>query len=579
MAKSINAILNLKDNMSGGLFKVTTNLRGLDKESQKTARSFVAQTHKIKKSIDSIASKTKTFLKASGLALGGLALKKGFSEAFDLEGYRMQLETATKDTQKAGEIMTYAINLANKTPFEGGELVNAAAKFESMGMSAEYWLKRTGDMAAATNKSFDQATEALIDAQTGELERLKEFGIKKADIMAKADEMYGKKNSVVNNKGQITDLKNFNEALVVLMEEKFSGGMEKQASTVKGLWSTITGITKSGLASIVGMQQDGTVKSGSMLDHLKEKLKSVADRMTQWQQDGTIDKIADKFTKGFDKMYNIVAKFFKFISKHKTALKALAAGFISLKAASGALDIFKKAKEAVDIFKLFKGGKLKLPNISPKVMLISGAVAAIGAGLYLIYKNWDKISAHINENYPNIAAFMENAKSLLGGIGKAGIWIVDKVLKVGSALFKNTVEIVKEFVNLLKLLGEGLLKIGEMGAKPFNWVWQQGKNFWQGLTGTYDDDEPKRPKKPGHNALGTPYWGGGPTYINERGGEIVDLPRGTRIIPHDKSRKIANGANISVYVTVEGNIIGNSEYADYMGERVCQKILTELKKM
>ena len=36
-------------------------------------------------------------------------------------------------------------------------------------------------------------------------------------------------------------------------------------------------------------------------------------------------------------------------------------------------------------------------------------------------------------------------------------------------------------------------------------------------------------------ATGTDYFGGGLTWINEEGGEIVDLPRGTRIIPHDKS--------------------------------------------
>lgn len=39
----------------------------------------------------------------------------------------------------------------------------------------------------------------------------------------------------------------------------------------------------------------------------------------------------------------------------------------------------------------------------------------------------------------------------------------------------------------------------------------------------------------GGHATGTDYFGGGLTWINEEGGEIVDLPRGTRIIPHDKS--------------------------------------------
>lgn len=39
----------------------------------------------------------------------------------------------------------------------------------------------------------------------------------------------------------------------------------------------------------------------------------------------------------------------------------------------------------------------------------------------------------------------------------------------------------------------------------------------------------------GHNATGTAAWSGGPTFVHERGGEIIDLPSGTRIYPHDKS--------------------------------------------
>lgn len=39
----------------------------------------------------------------------------------------------------------------------------------------------------------------------------------------------------------------------------------------------------------------------------------------------------------------------------------------------------------------------------------------------------------------------------------------------------------------------------------------------------------------GQFASGTDYFEGGTALINEKGGEIVDLPRGTRIIPHDQS--------------------------------------------
>lgn len=46
----------------------------------------------------------------------------------------------------------------------------------------------------------------------------------------------------------------------------------------------------------------------------------------------------------------------------------------------------------------------------------------------------------------------------------------------------------------------------------------------------------------GANANGTSNWRGGLTRINERGGEIVDLPSGTRIIPHDVSNRMVDQA-------------------------------------
>jgi phage-related protein len=40
-------------------------------------------------------------------------------------------------------------------------------------------------------------------------------------------------------------------------------------------------------------------------------------------------------------------------------------------------------------------------------------------------------------------------------------------------------------------------------------------------------------------AKGDNHWKGGLVNINEKGGELVDLPRGSRIYPHDQSIKMA----------------------------------------
>lgn len=46
----------------------------------------------------------------------------------------------------------------------------------------------------------------------------------------------------------------------------------------------------------------------------------------------------------------------------------------------------------------------------------------------------------------------------------------------------------------------------------------------------------------GKNANGTPNWQGNLTSINERGGEIINLPKGSQVIPHDISQRMADRA-------------------------------------
>lgn len=46
----------------------------------------------------------------------------------------------------------------------------------------------------------------------------------------------------------------------------------------------------------------------------------------------------------------------------------------------------------------------------------------------------------------------------------------------------------------------------------------------------------------GSNANGTNNWRGGPTWVGERGPELVDLPKGSRVLPNKESLQVAKGA-------------------------------------
>ena len=68
-----------------------------------------------------------------------------------------------------------------KTNFQVNELTDSFVKLASQGFKpTRDEMASLGDLAASKAKGFDQLTEALIDAETFEFERLKEFGIRAA---------------------------------------------------------------------------------------------------------------------------------------------------------------------------------------------------------------------------------------------------------------------------------------------------------------------------------------------------------------------------------------------------------------
>lgn len=536
--KVIHTILNLRDNMSGGMVKAAKKVKGVNKEMLAATRTV----ERFQRKTADACSRAVRSLGKLGLAAGGaaaaLGIKTGLSEAMDLEGYRLQLETATKDTLKAAGIMKYAVDLANRTPFEGGELVEGAAKFEAMGMSAEQWLTRAGDMAAATNKNFDQATEALIDAQTGELERLKEFGITKAMVVAQGEKLF-RKVQLVNNKGQIVNQEKFNQALISLMEDKFAGGMEKQAGTMKGLWSTVTGVTKSALAEMVGMTSDGSIRAGSAMERLKGSVAQLAGKLEQWQQDGTLSRLGQQLDQGLARGLDLASRGFQWLTENGDTVKRTLFGL------AGALATVKVLKLATDLIflgkNLFLFGETAAAVMSANPMVL-GIMAAVAAGALLI-GSWDEVKACA-------ADLWQRTTELFGGIRDSITWAFDSA-KSGVAGFFDWI-------------GDKLSSLdGAIESTPIIGGIYKGMKS----AGGWVVD-----KLRGH-AMGTPYFSGGLTRINERGGEIVDLPSGTRIIPHDVSRRMAGGTSITVNVTVQGNVVGNTAFADQLGRIIAQRVL------
>ncbi len=586
MARRIATILSLQDKMSPKLEKASKKTKDLSKEASKAKVKLGNMAVSASDKIGGLITKAG---KAAGAIVGlaaGAAIKTGLSEAMDLEGYKAQIETATKDTKKAGEIMEWCMQLANKTPFEGGEVVEAASKFEAMGMSAKEWVTYAGDMAGATNKSLDQATEALIDAQAGELERLKEFGIKKADIAAKANEMFANE-EIVNAKGQIVNQEKFNEALLQIMNEKFTGGMEKKAKTFRGVMSTITGIAKNGLAGIMGMKSDGTVAKGSPLDLMKEKAQALADKMIEMQQAGTFDKISKKVSEGIKKIIKYGKQAFEFVSKNKDTIMKIAkigAAVTGVVFAIGkVIKVVRQVRAAIKAVKTAINAVKLVAMMNPTILIIMAVVAAIAAIAYAVYKNWDKIKPIIDKAKEKISTLWNNIKTgwenlkqkITTGVKNLKDSITEKVdmLKEKVSNFKSDV------VGFFGGIGDG---IKNAMKAAFDWVEEKINKVKEAANWVSDKVSGAKnwvvEKVTGQNANGTQYWTGGQTQINEHGPEVVDLPSGTRIYPATRSKNMGGGnTSIKVHVTIQGNVIGNKEYANVIGNEVVNKILIALR--
>ncbi len=88
--------------------------------------------------------------------------------------------TTTLGSKSAAKLAMQQIQeFASKTPFSVDELTSSFVKLANQGFRpTQNQMRMLGDLAASTGKSFDQLTEGIIDAQVGEFERLKEFGVR-----------------------------------------------------------------------------------------------------------------------------------------------------------------------------------------------------------------------------------------------------------------------------------------------------------------------------------------------------------------------------------------------------------------
>lgn len=156
---------------------VTKNLVKAAQEAEKLQQRAKGVAAEFK----DLSGETQAFVAAisGGLAAGvGALFANGIQGFAQFEQYEAILTNTLGSAAEAEKALSQIEKFAATTPFQLDAVVEGFIKLQNRGIKpTNEILTNLGDLASSQGKDLDQVVEAVLDAQGGEFERLKEFGI------------------------------------------------------------------------------------------------------------------------------------------------------------------------------------------------------------------------------------------------------------------------------------------------------------------------------------------------------------------------------------------------------------------
>ena len=252
-------------------------------------------------------------------------------------------------------------------------------------------------------------------------------------------------------------------------------------------------------------------------------------------------------------------------------------------------------------------------------------IAAVAAGAVLIYKNWDRIGPIVSkivdrfkEFGSKISPYVDKATEYLRKFGSflsENIGpVFDNVFDIAGDAIVSFFEMAEDKIDALLGVFEGVITFME-GVFTGNWtkVWEGLKGIVSNIFGAlpgiikapinsvigivnsaidkinsihisipsiagiggveWSANIPKIPQL----AKGTDNWQGGIAQVSEKGGEIIDLPKGTRVYPHDESVQMARqetkkSISITIAKLADSIIVREDADIDRIAEAIAKKL-------
>lgn len=368
----------------------------------------------------------------------------------------------------------------------------------------------------------------------------------------------------------------------------------------------------------------------SPMDWVNGKLDTLMAKLDSWIAGGGLERLADLLVNGVQlgaqkagDMLQKAGDSMAWCKEHtktlKTGVKLLAAAFALVKLAefnrtvsSGGNALLGLGKTVLTMTGLLGGqaaatstatvaqtGLNAALRANPVGFVITVLEALIAVGV-LVYKNWDwlkagaqslwnkfkDVSIRIGTAFSGAFNKVKNAaKTALEWVASKLSWLNDKIesIPILGSLYKGAKGVLGDAIEWVDNATTGNRSGTSTGTTQTKTSSKTTTTAGPVKTTTSTTTTIPKPTPSSllslpslGNATGTPYWRGGYTRVNERGGEIMNLPSGTQIIPHDVSVKAAGGRSVTVNVNIQGNVIGNREYTEQVGEYVGRKVLAAL---
>ncbi len=292
-----------------------------------------------------------------------------------------------------------------------------------------------------------------------------------------------------------------------------------------------------------------------------------------WVVEGMLNgaiKLLNTFNSGVNYTLSLLPDFMQGDWSKISMMDEVDFGGVGGDAASNARATGKKIGDA------FREGFMTDTNKAPKVFDVPA-----------VKEQWRKIQDLISksnksvENVTQSATGLDSAFSGVGASAEEAAGGIDKVSEAaGKAntrvnqmrdMFASTFSSIVTRSSSAKEALSGLLsRFADMAANnAFQQLWNGqiassvngGSMNWLGTAANWLFGSV------GANANGTPSWKGGLTTINERGEELVNLPRGSKVYDAQRSKRMMNGADGQLTIH-----LGDGLKADWLGEAGNQSV-------